>query len=320
MPSILVVGSVAYDSVRTPFGQVEEALGGSATYFSVAASFFTSVSVVACVGRDFRPQDVQLLQDRGIDLEGLEYLEGKTFRWKGQYGYDLNEARTLETQLNVFAGFLPKIPERYRDIPYVFLGNIDPALQRQVLSQVHRPEMVACDTMNYWIDGYFESLLETLRGVNILIINDAETRQLAREANLVKAARKILSWGPRILVVKRGEYGVLMFERGGRDSLSIFAVPAYPLEDLFDPTGAGDSFAGGFMGYLAGMGRADPSSLRQAVIFGSVMASFNVEKFSLQRLRELTFTEIQLRYREFREITHFEDAAPGSEMPLAPPV
>ena len=307
MASILAVGSVAYDSVKTPFGEVEEVLGGSGTYFSVAASFFTQVDLVACVGQDFRRQDVQFLESRNIDLEGLETMDGRTFRWKGEYGYDLNERTTLDTQLNVFS-----------DSDYVFLGNIDPALQREVISQVQKPQLVACDTMNYWIDGHFESLLETLKYVGILLVNDSEARQLAREANLVKAARKILGWGPEIVVIKRGEYGVLMFQvdrqaslgqaglpQGGE--LSVFGAPAYPLEDVFDPTGAGDSFAGGFMGYLAGVNRSDAQAMRQAIIFGSVMASFSVEKFSLDRLKELTYTEIELRYREFKEMTHFED-------------
>ncbi len=303
--SILVVGSVAYDSIQTPFGKVEEVLGGSAIYFSVAARNFTDVRLVGCVGTDFRRQDVVLLEHHNVDIEGLEYVDGKTFRWRGKYGYDLKEACTLETQLNVFADFKPKIPPRYCQSDYVFLGNIDPVLQRLVLSQVKEPTLVACDTMNYWIDGHFQSLLETLRHVDILVINDAETRQLSQEANLVKAARKILSWGPKTLVIKRGEYGVLMFEREQGEDLSIFSAPAYPLEEVCDPTGAGDSFAGGFVGYLAGSGRKDPPALRQAIIFGSVMASFNVEKFSLDRLKEVTFTEIQLRYQELKKMTQF---------------
>ncbi len=318
MASILAVGSVAYDSVKTPFGEVEEVLGGSGTYFSVAASFFTQVDLVACVGQDFRRQDVQFLESRNVDLEGLEVMEGQTFRWKGEYGYDLNERRTLDTQLNVFSDFKPKIPEKDHKSDYVFLGNIDPALQREVISQVLKPQLVACDTMNYWIDGHFESLLETLKYVGILLVNDSEARQLAREANLLKAARKILGWGPEIVVIKRGEYGVLMFQvdhqaskgqvglsQGGE--LSVFGAPAYPLEDVADPTGAGDSFAGGFMGYLAGVNRSDAQAMRQANIFGSVMASFSEEKFSLDRLKELTYTEIELRYREFKEMTDFED-------------
>ncbi len=304
--SILAVGSVAYDAVKTPFGEAEEILGGAATYFSVSASFFTDVALVACVGDDFRAEDEAFLKSRDIDLRGLERLAGKTFRWAGEYGYDLNEAKTLDTQLNVFAEFRPKIPAEYRDKLFVFLGNIDPTLQRGVLSQVRKPRMVACDTMNYWISGSFKSLLETLKRVDVLLINDAETRQLAGEANLVKAARKILGWGPETLVVKRGEYGVLMFRRDGQ-GLSVFGTPAYPLEAVFDPTGAGDTFAGGFMGYLAGSGRTDSEAMRQAIVFGSVMASFNVEKFSLDRLRDLTFTEIRLRYREFQEMTRFED-------------
>jgi len=318
MTSILSVGSVAYDSVKTPFGEVEEVLGGSATYFSVSASFFSQVDLVACVGNDFRKQDVQLLESRNIDLEGLEYMEGQTFRWKGEYSNDLNEAQTLDTQLNVFSDFRPTLPVRYQDSSYVFLGNIDPSLQRQVLSQVQTPQLVICDTMNYWIEGHFEALLETLKSVDILLVNDAEARQLAQEPNLVRGARKIFAWGPRIVVIKRGEYGVLMFYMDSEgtqaedqlpsgDSLSVFGAPAYPLEDVSDPTGAGDSFAGGFVGYLAGVNRCDVQSLRQAIIFGSVMASFCVEKFSLDRLKELTLTEIELRYKEFKAMTQFED-------------
>lgn len=307
MSSILAVGSVAYDSVQTPFGKADEVLGGSATYFSVSASFFTQVRLVACVGNDFLSRDLHFLESREIDLQGLQKVEGKTFRWAGEYGYDLNEAHTLDTQLNVFADFRPQIPNAYTNSEFVFLGNIDPALQRLVLSQVQKPRVVACDTMNFWINGHFNSLLETLKRIDILLINDGETRQLAQEPNLVRAARKILSWGPRYLVVKRGEYGVLMFSSNSEGEPSVFGVPAYPLEDVFDPTGAGDTFAGGFMGYIAGSGRTDPQALRQAIIFGSVMASFNVEKFSLERLRELTFTEIRLRYREFKEMTAFDD-------------
>lgn len=315
MASILAVGTVAYDSVKTPFGKVEEVLGGSATYFGVAASFFTQVCLVACVGKDFCGEDLRILEGRGINMDGLETMSGKTFRWKGEYGYDLNEAHTLETQLNVLSDFRPKIPDAYRELEYVFLGNIDPALQRQVLSQVKQPKLVVCDTMNYWIQSHFASLLETLRSVDVLIINDTESRQLAQEANLSKAARKIFSWGPRVLVVKQGEYGVLMFQGDAQTPLSVFGAPAYPLEDVFDPTGAGDSFAGGFVGYLAGVDRFDPQTIRQAIVFGSVMASFNVEKFSLDRLKELTFTEIELRYKRFKEMTHFEDIKESANLP-----
>lgn len=311
--SLLAVGSVAYDSVKTPFGEVEEALGGSGTYFSVAASFFTKVYLVACVGKDFQQRDLEFLKSREIDLEGLEYVEGETFRWKGEYGDDLNEAHTLETHLNVLANFQPKIPETYQKSDYVFLGNIDPALQRGVLGQVVHPQLVVCDTMNYWIEGHFDSLLETLKGVDILVVNDAEARQLAQESNLVKAAQKIHTWGPSILVIKQGEYGVLMFHSKkhqfspNNDGISVFGAPAYPLEDVSDPTGAGDTFAGGFLGYLAGVNRSDIQTIRQAIIFGSVMASFNVEKFSLDRLKQLTYTEIKLRYKEFKEMTYFKE-------------
>jgi sugar/nucleoside kinase (ribokinase family) len=306
MPPILVVGTVAYDSVKTPFGKAEEVLGGSATYFSLSAGLFTEVCLVACVGEDFREQDRRLLRQRGIDLDGLQALKGKTFRWTGEYGYDLNEAHTLDTQLNVLADFNPELPPRHRELEYVFLGNFDPTLQRQVLSQVRAPRLVACDTMNYWINGHLQALLTTLKQVQVLIVNDAEVRLLTQEPNLSRAARRILSWGPKTLVVKRGEYGALMFQIH-EGNLSVFGVPAYPLETVLDPTGAGDSFAGGFMGFLAGIGRVDSASLRQAVIFGSVMASFCVEKFSMERLKELTFTEIELRYREFRRMTHFDE-------------
>jgi len=305
--ALLVVGSVAYDSVETPFGKVDQALGGSATYFSLSASFFTPVRLVACVGKDFKQEHRALLESRNVDLGGLQVLEGDTFRWSGAYGYDLNDARTLDTQLNVFSDFNPELPEDFRQSEYLFLGNIDPDLQRNVLAQVRAPKVVACDTMNYWIDGQFKSLLETLKGVDLLVINDAETRQLAQESNLVKAARKIMTWGPKTIVVKRGEYGVVKFGLNSKNELDVFGAPAYPLEDVFDPTGAGDTFAGGMMGYLAGTDRYDDQAIRQAIIFGSVMASFNVEKFSVDRLSELTFTEVELRYREFKQITHFDD-------------
>lgn len=304
--ALLVVGSVAYDSVETPAGKVEEALGGSATYFSLSAGFFTQVRLVACVGEDFRQQDRYLLEKHGVDLEGLEVRPGRTFRWAGEYTRDLNNAVTLDTQLNVFADFQPRIPERYRDSEFVFLGNIEPGLQRQVLTQVRRPRLVGCDTMNFWITGSLHSLVETLRQVDALVINDAETRMLSGETSLVKAVRRIMEWGPSILVVKRGEYGVLLFQRDSERGLRSFGLPAYPVEDVVDPTGAGDTFAGGFMGYLAGTGRTDDAALRQAVVFGSVMASFDVERFSVDRLRELTFTEVQLRFREFEALTAFE--------------
>lgn len=305
--AILAVGSVAYDSVETPQGRVEEVLGGAASYFGVAAGFFSPVSLVACVGGDFRAEDRFFLESHNIDLKGLEVVsEGRTFRWKGEYKGDMNVAETLDTQLNVFADFNPVIPDSYRKLDYVFLGNIDPVLQRRILEQVESPKLVVCDTMNFWIEKSFNVLLETLKYVDVLVINDAETRQLAREENLVKAARKILAWGPSTLVVKRGEYGVAMFSRDSANELEIFAAPAFPQENLVDPTGAGDSFAGGFVGYLAGVDCVDYESMRQAVVFGSVIASFNIEKFSLDRLKELTFTEIRLRYSEFHKMTIFE--------------
>ena len=299
---ILVVGSVALDSVATPFGAAREVLGGSAIYFSAAASFFASVSLVAVVGEDFPAEHLSFLRDRSIDLRGLQRAKGKTFRWRGEYGFDLNQARTIETQLNVFADFLPQIPEEYQEEKIVFLGNIDPDLQREVLRQVKDPEFVAADTMNYWIEGKIDSLKETLRGVNVLMINDAEVRELAKEPNLVKAARQILTWGPSSLVVKRGEYGALMFRKE-----SCFSAPAFPLEAVCDPTGAGDSFAGGFVGYLANTMNFSEANIRKAVIMGSVMASFNVEDFSLNRLKSLTYSEIEARFREFKRLSHFGD-------------
>jgi len=300
--SILVVGSVAFDTISTPFGRAEEVLGGSAIHFAAAASFFADVRLVAVVGEDF-PQDLlAFLRDRSVDLCGLQRVSGKTFRWAGEYGHNLNEAHTLDTQLNVFADFVPTIPEEYRDSEVVFLANIDPDLQRDVLAQVRRPRFVAADTMNFWITGKPESLRQTLRLVDTLLINDAETRQLANEANLVQAARRILQWGPRALVIKRGEFGALLINDGGW-----FAAPALPLEVVRDPTGAGDSFAGGFVGYLARTMQFEDTSVRKAMIMGSVMASFNVEAFSLDRLRTLTYKEIETRYRMFKRLAHFED-------------
>lgn len=299
---ILVVGSVALDTVRTPFGEIQEALGGSAVYFSLAASFFTKVKLVAVVGEDFPEEHIKFLKSQGIDLQGLKKIPGgKTFRWKGEYSYNLNEAKTLETQLNVFENFQPNLPEDYRDTKYIFLANIDPELQNEVLEQVKKPQLVICDTMNYWIENKPEQLEELLEKIDILVINEAEARQLSNEANLVKAARKILSSGPRALVVKRGEYGVLYFTEK-----SIFSAPGYPLEFVYDPTGAGDSFAGGFVGYLARIGKMNEQNVRQAIIFGSVLASFDVEDFSIQRFKTLTFKEIKKRFSAFKKLTHFE--------------
>ena len=300
--SILVVGSVAYDTVETPFGRAEKVLGGSASFFSVAASFFAPVNLVAVVGDDFSEKAMSAFQGRPVDLEGLERTAGKTFHWQGKYSYDLNSRETVCTDLNVFEFFKPRIPDGYRRSEHVFLGNIDPVLQRQVLDQVERPRLVACDTMNFWISGKPEELKRTLAAVDILLINDAEARQLSGEWNIVKAARAIRAMGPHTLVIKKGEHGVLMFSEDGS-----FAAPAYPLEEVFDPTGAGDTFAGGFLGYLAGSPTLDEAALRRAVIMGSTLASFCVEAFSLDRLLTLSRPEIDARYRLFKRLTHFEE-------------
>ena len=300
--SILVVGSVAFDSVTTPFGEADDVLGGSASYFSTSASFFTDVQLVAVIGEDFPQQHIDFLTSRNIDLSGLQTSPGKTFRWKGRYEYDLNEAHTLDTQLNVFESFKPQLPENFRDAEYVFLANIDPELQLDVLQQVRNPKFIACDTMNFWIDGKREELIRTLGKVDILIINEAEVRQLAEEPNLIKAAQIVRGFGPRTLVVKRGEYGILMFSEG-----STFAAPAYPLDEVFDPTGAGDTFAGGFIGYLAATRNMDEANMRKATVFGTVMASFTVEKFSLDRLKELDHRDISDRYRKIKLLTDFAD-------------
>jgi len=301
--NILAVGSVAFDSVETPFGKAERVLGGSATYFSTAASYFADVGIVAVVGEDFPDTYIDMLNKRGVDTRGLKKVPGgKTFSWKGRYDYDLNQARTIETQLNVFSDFKPQIPEDYRDAPFIFLANIDPELQMEVLAQVRNPKLVACDTMNYWIEGKPDALKKLLKNVELLTINESEAREFAKEPGLVKAARKILECGPKTLIVKRGEYGALMF-----NGKSVFSAPAYPLEDIFDPTGAGDSFAGGLIGYLANTNDLSDANIRRAIIFGSVMASFNVEAFSLERLSKLSFDDIKSRYREFKQLTHFTD-------------
>ncbi|WP_136514329.1 PfkB family carbohydrate kinase [Geomonas edaphica] len=299
--SILVVGSVALDSVETPFGVRDRVLGGSATYFATSASFFTDVNLVAVVGEDFPEEHTRFLSSRNIDLTGLSRVPGETFHWKGRYGYDLNEAQTLETHLNVFESFKPVIPASYADAQYLILANIDPELQMEVLNQVKSPRVVACDTMNFWISSKPDALKKVISRVDFLIINEGEARQLSGEANLVKAARAIIGLGVKNLIVKRGEYGVLMF-----NGHSVFAAPAFPLEQVFDPTGAGDTFAGGFMGYLANTGNLSDEGIRQAIIFGSVMASFNVEDFSLERLKTLSYPEIEARYRSFKNMTHFQ--------------
>jgi sugar/nucleoside kinase (ribokinase family) len=298
--SILVVGSVAFDTVSTPAGDVTEALGGSATHFSVSASFWSPVRLVAVVGEDFTAAHRQPLLDRKVDISGLTTAKGRTFRWSGAYGDDLNSARTLDTQLNVFADFKPDVPQAWRDTPLLFLANIDPELQWDVLQQVRGAKMVAADTMNYWIDSKPEALKKLLGRVDVLLINDGEIRQLTGERNLVRAVQAIGRLGPKTVVVKRGEHGVLVFQ-----GANAFALPAFPLESVTDPTGAGDAFAGGFLGYLASRGLDGERDFRRAAVVGSVMASYQVEDFSLDRLMRLTDPEIRDRYARFQELTRF---------------
>ncbi|HYO78462.1 MAG TPA: PfkB family carbohydrate kinase, partial [Thermoanaerobaculia bacterium] len=293
---ILVVGSVAFDALQTPFGKVDRCIGGSATYFSVAASFFTRVDLVAVVGDDFTAEDAAVFEGRNINTDGLQRIPGqKTFFWSGEYGFDLNVAKTRDTQLNVFADFKPQLSEAQRNPDVLFLANIQPELQLDVLQQTTRPRLVALDTMNLWIDIKRDALERVIREVDLVIINEAEVRMFTKEPNLVKGARQILELGPQTLVIKRGEYGVLMVRKD-----AIFAAPAYPLENVFDPTGAGDTFAGGFLGYLASRSEVTDHELRRAIVFGSVLASFTVEKFSLDRLREISLREIHERYQDFR--------------------
>jgi sugar/nucleoside kinase (ribokinase family) len=299
--SLLVVGSVALDTVETPFGKADDALGGSATFFAAAASLFHPVGVVGVVGGDYPVDALSFLEARGVDLRGIERAEGESFRWSGVYSFDLNSRETLETRLGVFAEFSPKIPEEMRAAEWVFLGNIDPVLQMDVLDQIQRPRFVACDTMNFWISGKRDELLRLLSRVDLLLVNDAEARELSGDHNLARAARWIMDRGPRYLVIKKGEHGAVLFTPN-----SVFFAPGYPLEDVFDPTGAGDAFAGGFMGHLAQCGRVEDADLRRAVIYGSVLGSFTVERFSVDRLKDLTVEEVEERVRAFREMTVFE--------------
>ena len=298
--SVLVVGTVAFDSIETPFGSAERILGGSASYFALGASFFAPVRVVGVIGKDF-PQDfLDVFTRRNIDLEGLEQASGDTFHWRGRYHEDINLRDTIELHLNVLAGFEPKLPESYRDAEHVFLGNIDPAMQMEVLRQIRRLKLVACDTMDHWIRESPQELKKVLQRIEILVVNDSEARLLSGYENIVKAARAILKMGPKMVLIKRGEYGVLQFS----DS-SMFATPAYPLEEVFDPTGAGDSFAGGFMGQLARSRDQSQGGLRRAIVYGSVVASFTVEDFGVKRLTELSMAEVEERYRRFVELTDF---------------
>ena len=305
--SLIVVGSVAYDGVETPHGKVDRMLGGAATYIALSAGYFTPVKIVAVVGDDFAQEDTDLLTSRDIDLTGLERVPGgKTFFWAGVYSADMNDRTTLRTDLNVFADFNPKLPDGYRHEPYLFLGNIQPDLQRNVRAQMNSVKLTGGDTMNYWINDFRPALLDTLKQWDFLLINDAEARLLSGEHNLRRAAARILEMGPHTLVVKRGEYGAILFRRDGH-----FMVPGYLLQNVFDPTGAGDCFAGGFIGYLAGRGVAlsggdlDFAELRHAVIYGSVMGSFCCEKFGVDRFRTLTRPEIDARYQEFKTCTAF---------------
>jgi sugar/nucleoside kinase (ribokinase family) len=300
--SLLVVGSVAFDAIETPFGKVDRTLGGAASYFALAASHFVPVRMVAIVGQDFTADHRAIFKGRKIDLSGLEHANGKTFFWAGRYSQNMNERTTLATELNVFADFKPTLPDTYLDTKHIFLGNIDPGLQRSVLKQINgRPRIVGLDTMNYWIEGSNAQLRETLKHVDILTINDDETRQLTGEHNLLRASRHVFKLGPKILIVKRGEHGALMVH-----PKFIFSVPAFPLEEVHDPTGAGDTFAGGFMGFLARAGNMSEQNLRRAMVYGSVLASFTVEKFGVERLAKVTPREINDRARRFAKLTAFK--------------
>lgn len=299
--SVLVVGTVAFDSIETPYGSAERILGGSASYFALGASFFAPVRVVGVIGRDFPQQYLDLFSARKIDLEGLKREEGNTFHWRGRYHEDINVRDTLELHLNVLAGFVPQLPERYRDAEYVFLGNIDPVMQMEVLNQIRRMKLVVCDTMDHWIRESTPELHKVLKRIEMLVINDSEARLLSGESNIVRAARGILKMGPQAVLIKRGEYGVLQFS----DS-SVFATPAYPLEEVFDPTGAGDSFAGGFLGQLARSGDASQRGIRRAIVYGSVVASFTVEDFGVKRLTTASLSDIEERYQRFIQLTDFQ--------------
>jgi sugar/nucleoside kinase (ribokinase family) len=298
--SILVVGTVAFDSIETPFGSAERILGGSASYFALGASLFAPVRIVGVIGQDFPQEYLDLFSQRQIDLEGIKKAQGDTFHWRGKYHEDINVRDTLELHLNVLAGFVPDLPARYRDAEYVFLGNIDPLMQLEVLDQIRCMRLVVCDTMDHWIRESLDGLRQVLKRIEMLVINDSEARLLSGQANIVRAAREILKMGPKVVLVKRGEYGVLQFS----DS-SIFATPAYPLEEVFDPTGAGDSFAGGFLGQLARSGDLTQQGIRRAIVYGSVVASFTVEDFGVKRLASIGLHDIEERYRSFAQLTDF---------------
>jgi sugar/nucleoside kinase (ribokinase family) len=298
--SLLVVGSVAYDSIESPYGKKDEILGGSALYFSLAANYFTKVKLVAVVGEDFKKNHIKFLKNKGIDIKGLEIAKGKTFRWKGRYSADLNHRDTIYTHLNVFETFKPKLPANYKDCKYVFLANIDPDLQLEVLNQIKNPKLTACDTMNLWIDIKKKSLKKVLKKIMIFIVNDSEARQFSGEGNLIKAGERLLKMGPKMVIIKKGEHGAIIFGRKFK-----FFSAAYPLEDIMDTTGSGDVFAGGFMGYLSKTNKLNQSNFKKAVIYGSILASYNVEAFSVDKLRKLRKADINRRYREFEKLTRF---------------
>jgi sugar/nucleoside kinase (ribokinase family) len=306
--SILVVGSVAFDTLKTPYGERQKILGGAATYFSLSASYFTDVRVVAVVGEDFTPENEAVMTRRGVDTRGIQHAKGKTFHWTGEYGENVNEAKTLNTELNVFETFQPSIPEEYNNSDFLFLANIDPVLQKRVRDNMQKVKLVGGDTMNYWITGHRANLDQMLKGVDILLINDGEAKMLADDNSLPRAARKVMDMGPRALVIKHGEYGATIFFRdhefGAGDHP--FRAPAMPIDEVRDPTGAGDSFAGGFMGYLASQGEVNRRVLRHAMFYGSVMGSFAVERFGTERLQSLTREEIDQRFNMFRELTHLD--------------
>jgi sugar/nucleoside kinase (ribokinase family) len=304
--TLLVVGSVALDSVETPFGKAENVIGGSGTFFSASAMHLVPVQLVGVVGSDYPVEKLEPLRARGVDLAGLEHADGSSFRWRGRYRHDLNAAETLETHLGVFSRFSPKIPEQFRRAPFVFLANIDPRLQLDVLRQVERPQFVACDTMNFWIESRRPELLELLKHVDLVTVNEGEARQLTETYNLVKAARWIMQRGPTVVVIKKGENGAYLFK-----DREIFFAPAYPLEEVFDPTGAGDAFAGGLMGYLARARSFGPAELRRAVIYGSALGSFAVERFSVGRLLEIGPDDIASRVGAFRHLVAFEEELPA---------
>jgi sugar/nucleoside kinase (ribokinase family) len=299
--SLLVVGSIALDSVATPFGDTADAPGGSAVFFSAAGVILHPVQVVGVVGRDYPLAVLKALEERGVDLSGVEQVDGESFRWKAKYSYDLSSRETLDTRLGVFAEFRPKLPEKFRDARYLFLGNIDPELQLSVLDQVRHPALVACDTMNYWIQSKSELVLELLRHIDILMVNDSEARELSGDWNIYRAARWVLEHGPRMAVIKQGEHGALLMS-----AEATFKVPAYPLQEVFDPTGAGDAFAGGFMAYLASTDDLAPANLRRAMVYGATMGSFAVEAFGIRGFDNVNAADVRARVRAFKELVHFE--------------